>query len=344
MNRTSLGAPRWQAPQIDYRWHTFGRWLAMGPSTAPGKEEFRRCQCQCKAENPVVDIHYLALLEGRAQSCGCDYREQEGRRAWNFHDITGQQFHQWLVLTRVPKEPGDEYVWWMCQCRCGTAQHVRTCDLRSGHSTRCYKCARRKPMPTQWLHGTHWFVNGQAQEYVRDATGHVRWLATCRCGRKRYVQGTTLRNQESTSCGCRGKGVSLWATFGYLVVIGTYSSQKDTGRGTVRCQCLCGYSYDVLQDSLLTGKTTSCGCRGKYFAPGERRGALTILHTLGHGRWWCQCDCGKERDFKGAHIRKGDVASCGQDCPRKLGPRRAPLSGRLLSSQAPDVQILASQG
>ena len=48
---------------------------------------------------------------------------------------------------------------------------------------------------------------------------------------------------------------------------------------------------------------------------GQRFGRLTVLARAGsgasHARWRVRCDCGKEKDVSGRHLRSGDIRSCG---------------------------------
>ena len=48
---------------------------------------------------------------------------------------------------------------------------------------------------------------------------------------------------------------------------------------------------------------------------GDHYGQLTVLARAGaaasHARWRVRCDCGKERDVSGPHLRSGNTRSCG---------------------------------
>lgn len=65
--------------------------------------------------------------------------------------------------------------------------------------------------------------------------------------------------------------------FGDLEVLSFHSRDKVTRHAKWLCKCVCGKEWAVLQDSLVQGKTKSCGCtKGK----GERSGVLK--HGLAH--------------------------------------------------------------
>lgn len=44
---------------------------------------------------------------------------------------------------------------------------------------------------------------------------------------------------------------------------------------------------------------------------GQRFRRLLTLSDLGHGRWLCRCDCGREVEVAGRHLRSGNTKSCG---------------------------------
>lgn len=90
------------------------------------------------------------------------------------------------------------------------------------------------------------------------------------------------------------------------------------------CRCDCGKEKSVYQNSLLSGKSQSCGClmaellRTKLTldVTGKRFGKLIALSPAGKSRdnrslWLCQCDCGKQTVCRLYNLRSGDVESCG---------------------------------
>lgn len=100
--------------------------------------------------------------------------------------------------------------------------------------------------------------------------------------------------------------------------------QKDKRGYNMRvwhCICDCGTEKDVLQSSLLSGKSMSCGCFHKEAVSanfvditGKTFGRWTVLHkedTSNGIRWYCRCICGTERLVNGAALRNGSSVSCG---------------------------------
>ena len=58
---------------------------------------------------------------------------------------------------------------------------------------------------------------------------------------------------------------------------------------------------------------------------GQQMGRLRVLkRAAGHPtRWWCRCECGNKKAILGAHLRSGEIESCG--CLRR---ERASARGR----------------
>lgn len=298
--------PQATAPQptIDFRWHTYGKWLAMGPPETKGKEEFRVCRCSCE-RGTVAEIHYLALTEGRAKSCGCDrghWRKPNGKS--RLKDLTGQLFGNRLVLRRVSNSRTG-LVRWECQCVCGEIKNVASGHLLSGKALQCLSCAQIKPIPQRWI-GQR-FVSGRIVKRAQQ----VFWETTCICGEKRNVSGENLGDgpARTTTCGCPGVPM-IGQYFGFYYVL-----ERSTNIGNDRgwlCQCVCGFHCAVSTSYLVNGRSKSCGCRGKTVPIGAVFGRLTVLASAGRSRWLCRCECGRECSVRGKHLWGGNRKSC--DC------------------------------
>lgn len=87
------------------------------------------------------------------------------------------------------------------------------------------------------------------------------------------------------------------------------------------CKCtLCGKHFIVLQQNLLNGNTTSCGCRKSKSLIGQRFGNLVVIdedyskidsrkHRI--KRWICKCDCGNYITVVTSKLKNGLTKSCG---------------------------------
>jgi hypothetical protein len=101
----------------------------------------------------------------------------------------------------------------------------------------------------------------------------------------------------------------------------------------VRCEC--GVEKTVRKDALVSGKITSCGCARtetmgeKLNAQmvGKRFGKLLVLkraRSKKDSKWWCCCDCGKEKKILGRSLQSGTTRSCGcQMVKNQLPPGEA---------------------
>lgn len=83
-----------------------------------------------------------------------------------------------------------------------------------------------------------------------------------------------------------------------------------------KCLCDCGGFKDVPGTYLIQGETKTCGCRFSIDLTDQRFGKLFVVRPIKkkgfRGRiWLCLCDCGKECEIYGGHLRARDRTSCG---------------------------------
>lgn len=130
--------------------------------------------------------------------------------------------------------------------------------------------------------------------------------------------------------------------FGRLKVVGpaephTFPSGQIAKQW--RCHCDCGKDAIVLQRSLTSGHTKSCGCQsttlGHRWAKdltGQQFGDLEVIERAGISKrkaplWRCLCHrCGQEIILEGYKLT--DKKSPRQDCGCRLRERYADLSGQ----------------
>ncbi len=118
--------------------------------------------------------------------------------------------------------------------------------------------------------------------------------------------------------------------FGKLTVLGAYTTFTNTRKRNERkwlCRCDCGTEKYILERSLLSGATKSCGCATRensvkstaYDLNGKVFGDLTVLRIASDhkrdsrgGRWWnCRCSCGNECDVLATLLVTGRKTHCG---------------------------------
>lgn len=111
--------------------------------------------------------------------------------------------------------------------------------------------------------------------------------------------------------------------FGRWTVIG---DAITTARGERKwlCRCTCGTERYVLERSLNSGGSTSCGCLRRENVSearsldlnGQVFGELTVLKKCNpkngrRGIWWlCRCSCGREYEVSGSLLAAGKRTHC----------------------------------
>lgn len=101
-----------------------------------------------------------------------------------------------------------------------------------------------------------------------NAQGRACWICQCECGKIITVDGVSLRNGRTKSCGCYQRDRTSDACRIDLTgkIIGNFTvleyikkSSEDETRGKWKCRCnLCGRETYITTDNLK--KQYSCGC------------------------------------------------------------------------------------
>lgn len=165
-------------------------------------------------------------------------------------DLANKQFGEWTALEYIGSAR------WKCKCSCGNDGIVSSTDLIKGTSKRC-----NNP-----IHKLKHNLTGQTFGLwkVLDYAGEMRWRCECQCENHtvKNILTRDLINGVSKSCGCNRNYHIIHKditgqTFNNLLVLG-YTGADNLWR----CKCLaCGNeNFITHRDSILTGKTKSCGC------------------------------------------------------------------------------------
>ena len=87
---------------------------------------------------------------------------------------------------------------------------------------------------------------------------------------------------------------------------------KSDRSGYCKCKCDCGTIKDVNIQSLLRGKSKSCGCLQTNTANlvGQRFGKLIVV-SQAHNKCQCNCDCGGTITVTVRELVNGRKKSCG---------------------------------
>ncbi len=128
-------------------------------------------------------------------------------------------------------------------------------------------------------------------------------------------------------------------TFGRWTVLDSYIITADNRRKWL-CRCECGTEKYVLERSLKSGGSLSCGCgkanKKTYDLAGQSFGKLKVMHKSetqkkNGGVWWhCICECGAEKDYPATLLVTGKRTSCGCDSVKQY--RSKDITGKTFGS------------
>jgi hypothetical protein len=114
-------------------------------------------------------------------------------------DITGQKFGKLTVISRASPSTGKQpRARWLCLCDCGNTVITYDDSLKSGKAKTCGKCPKFKDMTNKRF--------GRLL-VIKPSTYNIKqrcwyWECNCDCGNICIVNGCSLRNGDTQSCGC----------------------------------------------------------------------------------------------------------------------------------------------
>jgi len=207
------------------------------------------CRCDCGKYKKAASGH---LKNGAVKSCGCLPARQP-------YDLKGKKFGRLTVeeLTEQRKSNGGAV--WKCRCECGNYIYASANNLIRKTTASC-GCIRREDLSGQRFGNLYVLRLGS-----RSGTGKGSfWICRCNCGKDCEVHAHKLKSGHTRSCGClHNEAVSDLSSrrFGKLVVIEDSGERRKGSGGVIwKCRCDCGQEKLIRQDSLVSGRTTSCGC------------------------------------------------------------------------------------
>ena len=194
--------------RADLSGQKFGRYTVLRHDTETVKNGGRMpnyiCQCDCGSEPRSVGRQ--CLVRGDATSCGCLHKRN------NNHDLVGQVFGRWTVLSRDRSKTGaSQNSKYLCRCECGNEKSVPTRNLLNSDSQSCgcLQKERTSDCSSNDLLGQRfgrWTVVERDRSKPADRKGtNAWWICACDCGTTRPVNPYSLTSGKSQSCGCLHK-------------------------------------------------------------------------------------------------------------------------------------------
>ena len=166
----------------------------------------------------------------------------------------------------------------------------------------------------------------QFDGYKRNKYHNVAyWICKCDCGNTKSIRAIQLTSGGTNSCGCswfdgKEKQQIIGKKFGMLTAIKMVERRKHHLYYLFKCDC--GNEKIISKESVVEGRTKSCGCITKELnsnrcvidLTGQKFGRLTVIqydHSKNGTYWLCQCDCGKTKVIKGTSLTGKLTTSCG---------------------------------
>lgn len=183
---------------IDLTGQKFGKWTVLYQVKDKSSTTWR-CKCDCGNEKDVAGRY---LRNGQSQSCGCLRKEQcKNMGKNNIHNLIGQKFGALTVIKQSDKKMGSNIIW-TCQCDCGNIHDVAGADLVCGKTKSCGCQRYNKEMLIKDIVGQRFGKLIVLKRVNKDIDGSYNYLCQCDCGNQKIVNGVSLRNGTTKSCGC----------------------------------------------------------------------------------------------------------------------------------------------
>lgn len=119
----------WQKKAEKMNGEKFGRLTVVKPlkERKNGAVQYL-CKCECGNESKVRGDQ---LKDGTTKSCGCLYDEMT-------HELTGKKFGRLTAIRKTDIQRGiAKYIYWECECECGSKTIVSSNSLVGGHTRSC---------------------------------------------------------------------------------------------------------------------------------------------------------------------------------------------------------------
>lgn len=114
-----------------------------------------------------------------------------------------------------------------------------------------------------------------------------------------------------------------------------YILDGKRNRKMVKAECECGNTKIIATESMISGRTHSCGCKriltpdSSFYIKGQRFSKLVVIELAKSNNsayWLCDCDCGKKTTVKASSLRNGHTKSCGCNIAIAAKTGQSPLT------------------
>ena len=229
--------------------------------------------CTCQLCGNKKDIREDSLKSKKVISDGCYKKTKlfsdKQKSKHPIENLTGLIFGELTVIHLSDSRNGKK-IMWTCKCSCGNIVDIWAANLKNGNSKTCgdFTAHRLKYMKNVWKSSLDDLSGRKYGDWIverRDGDIQpTRWICKCAaCGKEESVLGNSLKDNSSTSCGCRKQNESLVGDIiGHWEVLERSKRLRPNGRycTTYLCRCECGTERYVDESRLLRGKSLSCGC------------------------------------------------------------------------------------
>lgn len=134
-------------------------------------------------------------------------------------NLAGCRFGRLTALYRAIPPNNSRYTYWKCQCDCGNTKIIRASSLKDGTTKSC-GCYQKEFITQKNFEKGGGDLTGQrfGRLTVMDFVGYKTyksgrrrlWKCKCDCGKEKIIEGASLRNGDTTSCGCYQKEKALF--------------------------------------------------------------------------------------------------------------------------------------
>ena len=182
------------------------------------------------------------------------------------NDLQGLRSGRLLVLKKTELRRRGS-VLWLCRCDCGRDVLAEAYKLQAGLVKSC-GCSRRG-QGIKDITGRQFGRLTALYRLDKKQGSAYLWHCRCSCGKELDVPVNGLLFGKRQSCGCarietlqNRAGDIRGRQFGRLTAIEPLE-ERYHGNVLWRCRCSCGKECEIPYSMLLSGNTTSCGCKKK---------------------------------------------------------------------------------